>query len=94
MRAGDLRARCRVERRKSGAPALCQRELALPAVAVGDDALDQPLPAKPAQDSAQIAGIEAQLAPDLRRGDALAMSELVQHARFGQREPAVEQALT
>src|SRR5215471_13254170 len=45
---------------------------------------------KAAQDPAQVASIEPELARDLGRGRARARLELVKHPRLGQRERAVE----
>ena len=46
-----------------------------------------------AQDAAEIAGIEAEIAADVGRGRAVALPDLIEHARLGQRERAVEPAV-
>ena len=53
---------------------------------------DQPGVREAAQDAAEIAGVEPELLAELGRRDRVALRELVEHARLGQREPAVEQS--
>ena len=55
-------------------------------------ALDQAALLEAAQQAAQVAGIEAEVARQLGRGGVLAVRELPQQARFGQRERGRQQA--
>ena len=50
---------------------------------------DQPALFEAAQDAAEIAGIEIELARDVGRGRRRALGDLVEHAGFGERERAV-----
>jgi len=63
--------------------------MAAASVSGGAGAVDQPLPAKAAQEAAQIAGIEMQVAGELARRRPIAMRQLIKHPRLGQREPAL-----
>ena len=89
----DLLHGPRFERIEGLASARCQRQDALPTIVGRDVLADQPALVEPAQDAAEVAGIEAEIATDLGRGGAAALPDLVQHARLGQRERAVEPAV-
>ena len=54
---------------------------------------EQPLLAEAAQDAAQIPVVEIEVGGELARGHVLAMRQLVEHARLGEREARVHQAL-
>ena len=45
------------------------------------------------ENPAEIAGVEAEVAADFGRRRVAALADLVEHARFGQRERAVEPAV-
>ena len=89
----DLPFGPRFERLEGLAAARGDRQEALPGVVRRDVLADQPALVKAAQDAAEIAGVEAEIAADVGRGGAVALLDLVEHARFGQRERAVEPAV-
>ena len=51
----------------------------------------QALPLEPAQDAAEVAGVEAEVLGELGRGRLRPVGELVEHAAFGERERALQQ---
>ena len=53
----------------------------------------RPLRFEAAQDAAQIAGVEPEIAAEVGGGRRLAVGQLVEHAQLGQRERAVEVAV-
>ena len=61
----------------------------MPAVGARSLLGDQTARREAAQDAAEVAGIEAELAADLARGRLVALGELVEHARLGERERAL-----
>jgi hypothetical protein len=69
-----------------------QAQEALPPVRRRGALVDQSLLGEVAENAAEIAGVERQVAADLARGGGLALRELVEHARFGEREGAAQQA--
>src|SRR5207249_7214873 len=86
----DVAVAARLERRERRAPALGQGEEALPRIGGRGFLPDQLELLEAAQDPAEIAGIEPELARDFGRGRARARFELVKNARLGERERAVE----
>jgi hypothetical protein len=80
------------DRRKSLPPARRDRQQALPRVGLGALADDQPARLEAAQDAAQVAGIEAEILGEFGRGRPVAMDDLVEHPRFGERERALQPA--
>ena len=93
QQCADLLARARVERREGVVARLGQRQQALAPVDRRWRARKQPIALEALQDAAEIAGIELQFAAKFGGGDVGALGEFVEHARLGQREAAVQQAL-
>jgi hypothetical protein len=89
----DLCRRMPLERREGGAAARRQREVDLPAVGTRPLLDDHPALREAAQDAAEIAGVEAELAADLARGRLVAMGDFIKDARLRQRERARRKAL-
>jgi len=89
----DVRVRPRLERGEGGPPPLGQRQMALAPVGFRRRSLDQVAPLEAAQDAAQVARVQAELAAELRRGGLLAVRKLVEHPHLAQRERALEIAL-
>ena len=69
------------------------RQKALPCVVRRGLLADQPELVEAPQDAAEIAGVEIEVARDVGRGGAAALPDLVEHARLGERERAVEPAV-
>src|SRR5690242_16320088 len=63
-----------------------------PAVGGGAGPDHEPASFEPAQDPAQVPGVEAQIAPQLGGGRPIAMRQLVQHADLRERERAAIRA--
>src|SRR5271167_1273167 len=89
----DLPLGSRFEGIEGLASARGHRQEALPSIVRRDVFADQPALVKSAQDAAEVTGVEAKIAGDVARRRAVALVDLVQHARFGQRERAVEPAM-
>src|SRR4029453_9376919 len=70
-----------------------QRQQALPPIVGRGGFDDEPALAKAAQDAAEIAVIEAELRGDFARGRLVPASELVKHARFGERVGGPQEAV-
>ena len=91
--AATASRRARLERREGGASFRGQARAGAGARRRRRGAARQPLRFEAAQDAAQIAGVEAEIAAEIGRGRRLAVRELVEDAHLGQRERAVEQAI-
>src|SRR4029077_7407024 len=89
----DLVVRTAVELCKSLPSLVGQAELELPPVGGERLAGDQPVFVEFLDDAAEIAGVEAELSPDLLGGQLLPVRELVEHPRLAQRERALHQML-
>src|SRR5215472_1307029 len=87
-----LPLRARLKRRVGLLAARGHRQKALPAILRRYVLTDQPSLVKPLQDAAQVTDIKAEIAGDVGRSRAVAMLDLVQHARLRQRKHAVEPA--
>ena len=70
-----------------------QRQQAQATVGWRRDAGKQAVALETLQDAAEVAGIEVQLAAELRCRDARALGEFVEHTRLSEREPAVQEAV-
>ena len=90
---GDVVLRSLVEFREGLAAFRRQTEAELPAVGGKRFAGDQPALLEALHDPAEIAGIEPEFAADLFRRKLVAMRELVQHPRLGQRIRALGDVL-
>src|SRR5712671_2805946 len=80
----------RFKRLKGLASARGHRQEALPGIVRRNVFADQPTFLKPAQDAAEVPGIEAEIPHDVARRRALALLDLIQHARFSQGERSIE----
>ena len=90
--AADFQNAMRFDRRETLAAALGDREVASPAVGLGGLPADQPVRFEVAQDAAEVAGIESQIAGDFGRGRPVALTDFVEHARLRQRKRAADPA--
>jgi hypothetical protein len=81
-------------KRGEGRSSLCrERQQALSTVGSRARPVKEATPFEAPQDATQIAGVHLQLLADLGRGEPVAVRELVEDARLGQGERAVEVAL-
>ena len=71
-----------------------QAQLPLPAVFTRLFCAEQALAPEPAENPAQIPCVQAKLLTKLTGRARIAMSELIQHSRFGQRKRPLEVSLT
>jgi hypothetical protein len=85
--------RALVERRERLATFRRDRDQALAAVVRRARFLQQAVLAEAAQDAAEIAVVEVEVGGERARRHLLAVGELVEHARFREREARVDQAL-
>ena len=82
----DLAARALVERREGLAAGGREGEQQVPGVVLRAQRLHQAALLEAAQQAAQVAGVEIELARQLGRGGAAAVREFPQQARLGERE--------
>ena len=87
------RLRVGFERRERLSPARREGQQGLPTVLLRLLRRHEAAGAKVAQDPAEIAGVEPELARDVARGQLLAAGQFVEHARLGEREPALPPAV-
>jgi len=87
-----LGLRATVQRCEGAPPGRADRQPHLPRIGAGAGGLDQPAFLETAQQPAQVAGVEVQRLGQLGGGGVLAVRQLPQQARFGQRKAAVQQA--
>jgi len=74
-----------VDRRVERTAGFGQRDDDLSSVALGGPPVDQPTLLEPAEDSAQITGVETELGRELRCRRPLALCQFPDHPTFGQR---------
>jgi hypothetical protein len=89
-RAAEERRRRRrfaVERRERALAGGAQRQVQMACVVAQANAADQPGVLERAQQAAQVAGVEIEVARELGGGRPAAPRELPEQARFGEREP-------
>src|SRR4029077_13804048 len=82
-----------IERRKGLAARRRQCQEALPAIRLRRRLRQQSAPFEALQDAAEISRIETKVVAELRGGEQLAIRQFVEHACFGERKGAVQQAL-
>ena len=78
---------------KASRPAVGQRQQGLAAVGRRGLARKQAVALEALQDAAQVAGVDLQFAAKFGGGKIVALGQFVEHARLGEREAAVQQAL-
>ena len=93
MRCDRAVARARSSGAKAARPRAREAQQALARVGGRRRPRDQAAGFEAAEDAAQIAGVEAEVAAEVGGGRRVAVGELVEHAHLGQRERAVEQVL-
>ena len=75
------------------AAGLGEGEQGLPRVGVGRRAVQELSHLEFPQDPAEIAGVQAEITPEVRCRETLAVSQLVEHADLGEREFAFQEAV-
>ncbi|MNV10398.1 hypothetical protein D3C71_1009180 [compost metagenome] len=87
---GGFVARFLLQRRKRGMADFGQAQHALAGVARVRLAREPAVGFEAAQDAAEVAGVETQVAPDLAGDGGFAVRQLVEHAHVGQRQVAAQ----
>ncbi len=87
----DFLPRCRIDCGEQGLAAFGERKDHLPPVNRRGLAADQVAIVEAAQDTAEVALVEVQLAGEFRGGGGCAAAQLVNHPPFGQRQRTAEQ---
>ena len=90
---GHLGARLFLERRQHRPAAAGHGQFALAGVGGGRSPSQQATLLETAQDPAQVAGVQSQVAAEIGGAARRAVRQLVEHAGFGQRQRGVEQVL-
>ncbi len=89
---GDAFLAVPVERGEGALAGGGEAQVQVPGIVFGADALDQLAFLQAAQQPAEVAGVEAEVAGELGGGGPVAMREFPEQARFGQAEAGLGQA--